>query len=82
MNWQPIETAPKDGTDILGCVAGFCPIVISWVDEIQHWSYFCEEMFNHDDLSRYFWKVYCEKSRSGQETFEPTHWMPLPQAPQ
>jgi hypothetical protein len=37
-NWQPIETAPKDGTDIL---VGFVPagrqLVAHWKAEVKAW---------------------------------------------
>jgi len=38
MEWQPIETAPKDGTEVLLWFADFCgaPLVVS-----GHWV--CEE---------------------------------------
>jgi len=78
MEWQPIETAPKDGTKVLivnsdGAidVAGY---VVQW-DE-------------HSELVR--------KARDGdvyrtvredtgywdtETAYWPTHWMPLPEAP-
>ena len=30
IDWQPIETAPKDGTKILACVSGFLPLAVKW----------------------------------------------------
>lgn len=67
MNWQPIETAPKDGTRIL--------------------------IFNGNTLSAYWYKFVSKQGGSWQLTeaggyagdgdlsSEPTHWMPLPEAP-
>lgn len=58
--WQPIETAPKDGTEILLYSLndiGLC----YWRDDfvMQGWTWGLEKRFNN-----------------------PTHWMPLPKAPQ
>jgi hypothetical protein len=68
--WQPIETAPKDGTPILGyspnargMAVSMPPIaVVEWVD-------LGEGRFgiSHDD--------------GAGSDFRPTHWMPLPAAP-
>lgn len=62
MDWQPIETAPKDGTGILGwpIVGRYnedMPAPIAWDDEQ--------------------WRMIAAEG----ETAEPTHWMPLPFAP-
>lgn len=64
--WQPIETAPRDWTDVLV----FAPeqdgsntggVAMGWYDpEVQKW-------FAND-----IW---------GTLTLYPTHWMPLPAAP-
>ena len=69
MNWQPIDTAPKDGTSVLLCVAPFKPLVgrfdrrLGWVD------------FDEDEDSlRSLW------IEEGTD-YEPTHWMPLPPPP-
>lgn len=35
--WQPIETAPKDGSMFLGCVVGFAPLVAAWDDYGNRW---------------------------------------------
>ena len=68
MNWQPIETAPKDGTQILA----FCPdeeptcVVVEWLSD-DHWSgwVFTDEVLS--DIS--------------PEGPNPTNWMPLPSPP-
>lgn len=38
MNWQPIETAPKDGTDVLVWGPGCKSIVASWNPAETRWS--------------------------------------------
>jgi hypothetical protein len=66
VTWQPIETAPKDGTDIMVYVGVFEPdyAVAHWNGEF--WDMLPEEL-EADDYSRAF----------GQ----PTHWMHLPEPP-
>jgi hypothetical protein len=64
--WQPIDTAPKDGTKILG----YCDYekecsVIQWCEYIK---------YNGTKLS------YWEKVDPESETTV-THWMPLPKPP-
>lgn len=73
--WQPIETAPKDGTAILiACdyhrpnrsqvtLAWWEPRVRKWV-ESQHWDD-CEDDWNFNTCA-----------------FRVTHWMPLPDHPE
>jgi len=78
--WQPIETAPKDGTRILA----FFPIINSYkiliVEFIwQEW-YICPydsefEMMGNEHLVYIYEKL--EKLKNG----DPTHWMPLPNPP-
>lgn len=73
--WQPIETAPKDGTEVIGYVA-----------ESRHVRQPC--------VKPIFWSAGhapegCDPGSSPQwcasgvvhYSVEPTHWMPLPEAP-
>ncbi len=64
--WQPIETAPKDGTEILVCITYNLPDdeweTVQWVDGWRSGKWF-----------RYHDKIYIP--------FPPTHWMPLPPPP-
>lgn len=65
--WQPIETAPRDGTDILVCMTyNLGPDeweTIQWVD----WQ-----------RDPYVWPIYRTRI---DIPFPPSHWMPLPAAP-
>lgn len=72
--WQPIETAPKDGTRIL--VAGNGRV------DIAHWEKDVSEVL----VAAYpnpYWQE-CDNSSwflLGEKWFEPTHWMALPNPP-
>ena len=67
-DWQPIETAPKDGTPILG-----------WAPD--------SELANPVHYAVIWWFQWTELGgwvREGDEydiAADPTHWMPLPDAP-
>jgi hypothetical protein len=68
MEWQPIETAPKDGTELLGYQPARATIaaaiyVMRWEDR---------------GISGPAWY---ESESEGQERFFPTHWMRLPPPP-
>lgn len=65
-DWQPIEDAPKDGTWVLVYADGV-QVVAKYVwDDNWHWA-------THLDNSNGL-KVH--------QTCKPTHWMPLPAAPE
>ena len=70
--WQPIETAPKDGTRvILGNKYGvwmgeFCDTYQSGYKPQNPWQ---SVLLNHDYISK-------------QRSYFPTHWMPLPAEPE
>ncbi len=75
VDWQPIETAPKDGTVIIGY--GLPPKAT--VNQ-RH--------FGSDVRTIKTWKLgdtigWSARNRFGMFTvgFEPTHWMPLPEPP-
>ena len=66
MNWQTIETAPKDGTPILG-----------W-DGTQITSIFWDDpSYGLNGL----WRVSCPGEWADDDSFFPSHWMPLPEPP-
>ena len=69
--WQPIETAPKDGGDLLL----FCPargaVRGSW------------NACKYDSKPRPYWTHDRERLYGVKDTRadQPTHWMPLPKPP-
>lgn len=68
--WQPIETAPKDGTDIL---LGYYP---TWPGlDLGKGS--CEVAFWHGIKNTWCGRVLL----NADGHFSPTHWMPLPPPP-
>jgi len=64
MEWQPIETAPKDGTHVLLYVDKGAAVNITG----GFWD-------NHPKCGCWIAGGYTRKQ------FPPTHWMPLPEAP-
>jgi hypothetical protein len=79
MNWEPIETAPKDGTKIL-LVQDETVGVGRWEDTS------CEVRELVEDTGKrqvYEWVLkvsgYWEAENDG--LYSPTHWMPLPTPP-
>jgi hypothetical protein len=71
VTWQPIETAPKDGTRILGCIAPegnmryYTPQVAVWA------------CYHPNARGAECWR----SSEIGGHILTPTHWMPLPEPP-
>jgi hypothetical protein len=70
MTWQPIETAPKDGTSVL--VYGI------WEGELNAQDDECDVWKAH-----FFWDQWCVDGGEyySQHVVDPTHWMPLPEPP-
>lgn len=64
--WQPIETAPKDGTHILGFDGSYMTTVEWW-----------EPSHKTEPGS---WNL-VQGCIRGYSEWEPTHWMPLPEPP-
>jgi len=75
MEWQPIETAPKDGADVLV----FYQAAGVAFAHIAYWDDGTET--DPDDVGWWFYR-----SSLGREMLEgyftPTHWMPLPAPPE
>ncbi len=77
-DWQPIETAPKDGSTILLCVSNSErePVIVTglWVTEAMDWSGW--------PITEPTWReVWCH-FQLASDGDNPTHWMPLPTPPQ
>jgi hypothetical protein len=66
--WQSIETAPKDGTQILGFDAEIR------VYAIIQWG-------KHNHIPLYGWLRQIELTDEAVEGFDATDWMPLPTPP-
>ena len=60
-NWQPIETAPKDGTRILLTDGDDCGVA-GWDDDRKEWIVACVAYMDHNEYVDFY---------------APTHWMPL-----
>jgi hypothetical protein len=74
VSWQPIETAPKDGAEILLCKATDAdgkPMGKAFGLFVQRAAWCGDEG----------WVVYCSLPSEPHLFFEPTHWMPLPEPP-
>ena len=76
MNWQPIETAPKDGTSIL----------LFQPDDANIWCPCREKQMTTYTFVGWFDRNHCAGPNwvcSEYDAFEksPTHWMPLPEPP-
>lgn len=72
MNWQPIETAPKDGRRVdLWSAQGFRYPNAAW-DTVDH-SVSAESPYGWTDINHH---------GSIDECGPFTHWMPLPEPPQ
>lgn len=74
IDWQPIETAPHDGTPILTWLEGDWPEAIVWQDYPED----IAEAVGHIGFWRYADELLSDVMDA---PLEPTHWMPLPPAP-
>ena len=66
IEWQPIETAPKDGTDIL-VMTGETMHVVRWINIHGDFDYWAVDDNKHGPFTL-----------RGKA---PTHWLPLPEPP-
>ena len=66
--WQPIETAPRDGTWVLVCGNGWA-VTTAWYAM-------------NERVGKAYWKADTEWDDDYLADRLPTHWMPLPEPPQ
>lgn len=82
--WQPIETAPKDGTEILAYRSDCGVFMIRWTspDAFLSEKEIAASRLSDDDLFTEGW--YFADWLHGDLLMDreiPTHWMPLPPPP-
>lgn len=74
MEWMPIETAPKDGTEVLVYFRQHGAKSVSWSDRDgcsdSEWATWCVDDHKHGPFPV---RGYMKK--------DSTHWMPLPPPP-
>jgi hypothetical protein len=71
MNWQPIETAPKDGTLVLLYFPGGC---------FSNDGNVCVGFWSTDGSDDWFSRE-CDSNSMTELGDFPTHWMPIPEPP-
>ena len=72
--WQPIETAPKDGTRVMGR-RNYAEQFTGKLRYEKHRTYFGKT----SHIPIYGWNY--GREPEDQNLWEPTHWMPLPSPP-
>ena len=82
MQWQPIETAPRDGTEILACCVGnYDSLLIRWISPIEflNESEQRDSEMDEEELEQEDW-FYADFIQGGrlQNDIYPTKWMHLP----
>jgi hypothetical protein len=79
MSWQPIKTAPKDGTAVLvhrniwpGTKSGFS-------EECNGYNTYVAQWWGDEEGGE--WICYMDLPSEPRLPIEPTHWQPLPYPP-
>ena len=86
--WQPIETAPRDGTEVLVLlnVASVDVAHIAWFNSEEEWERSGQYCASPGETKEEYigWWSYTRGSVTQEKLGEyrtPTHWMPLPAPP-
>ena len=76
-NWQPISTAPRDGTEILALEIVDSPIGRRLYYAVVNW----EQGAGGPGIEFGEWRDMGDIGAAGTYNFEPQYWMPLPEPP-
>ena len=79
LDWQPIETAPKDGTEIL--ITGGGP-EYGWDSCCWDVDWYPSMVVALWDRGLQLWRFACYDAGVYGCWLNPTHWMPLPEPPE
>ncbi len=79
--WQPIETAPKDGTDILVMCDIWPGTKSGRAEECDSINTYVAGWWEDDEGGGGAWICYMAATLNPECPVEPTHWMPLPLPP-
>jgi hypothetical protein len=80
LRWQPIETAPRDGTPILaynGMVGVYNTAFTTWFDSDEN----LMRKPGYEGFPCGFWSTGLNGYPFGRWDCQPSHWMPLPAPP-
>lgn len=75
--WQPISTAPRDGTFILAVCKGFTPAAAQWTTDFRP-----EGEFTFLEPGMFAAEDHWEEMLAQTDPWQPTHWLPLPAPPE
>jgi hypothetical protein len=76
LGWKPIESAPKDGTQVLLCRATDAEGKPIGANSFGLFTQVAAWWEGEDE-----WIVYCDLCRDPALHFEPSHWMHVPRNP-
>src|SRR5262245_14051949 len=88
-DWQPIETAPRDGRQLLLCRAGFLAVIGCWLDLWELRLKYPDKLESRgsgawmtvDPGSAFANDQDLLEYLSFESDYEPTHWAPAPEGP-
>jgi hypothetical protein len=81
MKWQPIETAPRDGTAVL-VMSDYWPGTKSGrAEECSNINTYVAAWWQDEDRGKGAWICYMDAVLDPHCPITPTHWMPLPDPP-